>query len=189
MSATSAPFGFRPIYHPSGQVRPETLPGGFASGFATATYENQPVKLLTTGLLSPITADTDEFVGSFAGVTYTVTNGRPALANFWPAATVATDITVYYTSDPWIEYEVQTDATMAQANAVGGGTKFSNITNGSTTTGLSQCTASGTIITSGNAQLRITGLSPYPDNAWGDAFVILQVMIGLSQFAGNKAVI
>lgn len=192
MSATSQPFGLRSIYHPSGIVRPEELEGGLASGYANNIFENQPVKLLDTGLISEVTADTDEFVGCFSGVTYTPTGGRPTLSNFWPAAaTLQTGqpITVYYTSDPWIEYEIQTDGTVAFSGSVGSGTKFTNLTAGSTLTGLSQCTATSTLVESGNAQLRITGLSKYPDNAWGDAYVILQVMIGMSQFAGNKAVL
>lgn len=192
MSATSAPFGLRAINHPSGTVRPDALTNGLASGYANAIYENQPVKLLDTGLLSEVSADTDEFIGTFGGVTYTPNGGRPAVANFWPAATVTqsgSDITVYYTDDPWIEYEVQTDGTVAQTGSVGSGTKFTNLTAGSSLTGLSQCTATSTLVESGNAQLRIIGLSLYPDNAWGDAYVILTCLIGLSQFAGNKAVL
>lgn len=192
MSATTQPFGFRAIDHPSGTVRPDSLINGLASGYANAIYSNQPVKLLDTGLLAEVSATSDEFVGTFAGVTYTPTGTRPTLANFWPAAAVAqanTDITVYYTDDPWITYEIQTDGTVAQAGSVGSGTNFTNLTSGSTLTGLSQCTATATIIETGTAQMRITNLSLYPDNAWGDAFVILTVMIGLSQFAGNKAVL
>jgi len=192
MSATSAPFGLRAIYHPSGTVRPEAGENFLASGYANNIFSGQPVKLLDTGLISEVTADTDEFVGTFAGVTYTPTGGRPTLSDFWPAAATTqtgAPITVYYTSDPWIEYEIQTDGTVAQSGSVGSGTKFTNLTAGSTLTGLSQCTATATLVESGTAQLRITNISPYPDNAWGDAYVILQVMIGLSQFAGNKAVL
>lgn len=188
MPATSAPFGLRPVYHPSGIIRPTSLAGGIASGYANNIFAGQPVKLTATGLVNEIANNTDEFVGVFLGVNYTPTGGRPVLANFWPGGTAATDITVFYTDDPWIEYEVQTDGTVAFANTVGGGTSFTNITAGSTTTGLSAATATATI-TTGNAQLRVIGLSGYVNNAWGDAFVILRCLIGLHQYAGNKATI
>lgn len=192
MSATNQPSGFKPINHPSGTVRPDAMIGGLASGYSNAIYQNQPVKFLDTGLIAEVSATSDEYVGTFAGVTYTPTGTRPTLSNFWPAAAVTqanTDITVYYTQDPWIEYEIQTDGTVAQAGSAYSGANFSNLTAGSTLTGLSQCTASATLIETGNAQMRIVNLSLYPDNAWGDAFVILTVMIGLSQVAGNKAVL
>lgn len=192
MSASNAPFGFRAINHPSGTVRPEEYTNALASGYANAILENQPVKMLDTGLISEVSATSDEYLGTFAGVTYTPVNGRPTLSNFWPAAATTqsgTDLLVYYTSDPWITYEIHTDGTVAQAGSVGSGTNFTNLTAGSTTTGLSQCTATATLIETGTAQMRIVNLSPYADNAWGDAFVILTVMIGLSQYAGNKAVL
>jgi len=31
-------------------------------------------------------------------------------------------------------------------------------------------------------QLRVINLAPYPDNAWGDAYPIVQVQIALSQY-------
>jgi hypothetical protein len=32
--------------------------------------------------------------------------------------------------------------------------------------------------------MRIIDIAPYPDNAWGDAFVIVRATIAESQFAG-----
>lgn len=188
MSATSAPFGMRPVYHPSGVIRPTALTGGLASGYANNIYMNQPVQLTAAGLIKEIANNTDEYVGVFCGVDYTPLGGRPVKGGFWPGGTVLqpnTEVIVYYTDDPWIEYEVQTDGTVAFANSVGGGAGFTNITAGSTLTGLSQCTLSATI-TTGAQQFRVTGLTAYPTNAWGDAFVILRGLIALHQFAGNK---
>lgn len=188
MSIASAPFGLRPIYHPSGVIRPTSLPGGLSSGYANNIFAGQPVQLTAAGLIKEIANNTDEFVGCFLGVNYTPTGGRPVIANFWPGGTAATDITVFYTDDPWIEYEVQTDGSTAFANTVGGGTGFTNITAGSTLTGLSAATAAAAV-TTGSQQLRVLGLSGYPTNAWGDNFVILRVLIALHQYAGNKATI
>ena len=63
---------------------------------------------------------------------------------------------------------------------------LSNTTDGSTTTGLSQCTLSTTLAGSGNsAQMRIVNLAPYADNAWGDNYVIVRATIAKFQFAGT----
>jgi len=191
MSATNAPFGMRPVFHPSGIIRQRQLVAGIPSGYANTIYNGMPVKLVTAGQLQEVSATSDEFVGVMCGVTYTPSGSRPAIANFWPGGTALqanTTATVYFTDDPLIEYEIQSDGSVAQT-AVAGGTNFSNLTNGSTLTGISQCTASATIAGSGNAQLRILDLSPYVDNNWGDAFVILRVLIALHQYTGNKAVI
>jgi hypothetical protein len=188
LSTTSAPFGLRPVYHPSGLVRPRALVGGLASGYANNIFAYQPVKLLATGLISEVTANTDEFVGCFAGVDYTPTGGRPVKDNKWIGGTAASDITVYFYEDPLIEYEIQADGTVAFANTIGGGAGFTNLTAGNTTTGLAATTLSATI-TTGNQQFRVTDLAPYTNNAWGDAFVILRGFIGLHQYTGNKATI
>lgn len=188
MSANSAPFGMRPTYHPSGVVRPRALKNGIPSAYANNIFSNQPVKLVTAGQIQEVSSTADEFVGVMAGVTYTPAGNRPVVGNFWPGGTVATNIEVFFTDDPLIEYEIQTDGTVAQTS-VGGGTNFTNLTAGSTMTGLSQCTASATIAGSGTAQLRVLDLPAYPDNNWGDAFVIIRVLIALHQYLGNKAVI
>mgnify|MGYP003335458810 CR=1 FL=1 len=53
----------------------------------------------------------------------------------------------------------------------------------STTTGLSQCTLSTTLVGAGNsAQMLIRDLAPYPDNAWGDSYTVVRVTINESQF-------
>jgi hypothetical protein len=68
--------------------------------------------------------------------------------------------------------------------AIGGEADLSNTTAGSTTTGLSQCTLSNSVAGSGTAQMRIIDIAPYPDNAWGDSFVIVRATIAEYQFAG-----
>jgi len=72
---------------------------------------------------------------------------------------------------------------MAQTS-VGNEYNFTNLTAGSTTTGLSQCTlGSATAVGSGsNGQMRVVDLAPYVDNAWGDAYTIVRVQISKPQF-------
>ena len=43
MSATSAPFGMRPSFHPSGLDRAVALADGITSGYASNILKGQPV--------------------------------------------------------------------------------------------------------------------------------------------------
>jgi hypothetical protein len=183
MSATSAPFGLRPAFHPSGLDRAQALAGGIASGYSTAILKGQPVKLDTSGTIV-VAAAGDSFQGAFDGVQWTDTTGRARVSNYWPASTayVAGTCVAYYYSDPNIVYEIQAAGSLAQT-AVGDQADLSNTTAGSTTTGLSACTLSTTLAGNGNtAQMRIVDLAPYPDNAWGDAYTIVRVTINKSQY-------
>jgi hypothetical protein len=181
MSSTSAPFGLRPSRMSSGYGTrgEEALPGGIPTGYNTAIYMNQPIKFNSSGEIVPAAAG-DSFVGVFVGVEYTDANGRRQISNQWVANTTATDVVVYFTSDPDMEYEIQAAGSLAQA-AIGDQADFSNATaNGS---GFSQATLSTTLAGAGNsAQLRIVGLALYPDNAWGDTYTIVRVRINEHQF-------
>ena len=75
---------------------------------------------------------------------------------------------------------------MVAQTAIGDNANFSNLTAGSTTTGLSQCTMSASLSgTSTYGQLRILDIAPYPGNAWGDAYPILRVSVANSQFVAT----
>ena len=107
------------------------------------------------------------------------------MSNYWPAneSFQVGSVVAYFYSDPNIVYEIQTDGSVAQST-IGGEADLSNTTAGSTTTGLSQATLSSTVAGSGTAQMRIIDIAPYPDNAWGDSFVIVRATIAEYQFAG-----
>lgn len=182
MSATNAPFGLRPAFHPSGLDRAQALTGGIVSGYGSNILKGQPVRYVTGGVIEPAAAG-QAFVGAFAGVEFTDTTGRRRVSNYWPANTSGTDIVAYFYADQNIVYEIQTDGTLAQTS-IGDEADLSNTTAGSTTTGLSQCTLSTTLAGAGNlAQMRILDIAPYPDNAWGDPFVIVRANISEYQFA------
>jgi len=190
MSATNAPFGMRPAFFPTGLERAQAIANGITSGYASNILKGQPVVYGTTansGTLGTVipAAATGAITGAFAGVEWTDTTGRRRVSNYWPASTTGTQIVAYFYNDLNIVYEIQTDATIAQTS-IGNEYNFSNITAGSTTTGLSACTL-GVSTAAGNgaqAQLRVVDLAPYPDNAWGDAYVIVRVQIANSQFYG-----
>lgn len=183
MSATSAPFGLRPAFHPSGLDRAQALAGGIASAYNTDILKGQPVKYDTNGNIV-VAAAGDAFVGAFAGVEWTDTTGRRRVSNYWPANTAyqTGSCVAYFYNDPNIVYEIQADGTLAQTS-IGDEADLSNTTAGSTTTGLSQATLSTSLAGANNtAQMRIVDIAPYPDNNWGDAYVIVRATIAEFQF-------
>jgi hypothetical protein len=197
MSTTSAPFGLRPAFHPSGLDRAQALANGIVSGYASSILKGQPVQYGTTansGTLGTIiaAAATGAIAGAFAGVQWTDTTGRARVSNYWPANTAYTAGTcvAYFYNDQNIVYEIQADGSMAQTT-IGNEFNFTNITAGSTVTGLSQATlGSATAVGNGvQGQLRVVDLAPYPGNDWGDAYTIVRVVVANSQFFGATTAI
>ena len=189
MSATSAPFGLRPAYFPTGLERAQALANGITSGYGTAILKGQAVQYSpNAGVILPVldtTTNSGLVSGAFAGVEFTDTTGRRRVSNYWPAGTTGTEIVAYFYNDQQIVYEIQTDATVAQTS-IGNEANLSNFTAGSTVTGLSRMTLSASLAGSGSAaQFRIVDLAPYPDNNWGDPFVIVRVQISKPQFVAT----
>lgn len=182
MSASSTPFGLRPDYSPSGVVRPTAYT--CLTGYASNIFQNQPVKIGTNGTLEAAAVG-NRFIGTFQGVEFTDTDGRRRVSNKWTASTAATDIVAYATLDPTIVYEIQADATLAVTD-IGSQYDFTTITAGNTTTGLSAMML-GVSTTAANASMRLIGLTPGPDNAFGDAFPIVQVQISEHQNVADVA--
>jgi len=188
MSATSAPFGLRPAYFPTGLERAQALANGITSGYGTSILKGMAVQYSpNAGVILPVldtTTNSGQVSGAFAGVEWTDTTGRRRVSNYWPASTayIAGSCIAYFYNDQQIVYEIQTDGTVAQTS-IGNEANLSNFTAGSTTTGLSAMTLSATLAGSGAAaQFRIVDLAPYADNNWGDPFVIVRVQISKPQF-------
>jgi hypothetical protein len=187
MTTVVAPFGLRPVNHPSGMIRPKRLQDGIASGYGSALYQGVPVMLNSSGNLVIATTNAD-IVGCFWGVEYTL-SGRRIIGGYWPASTVP-DTTgdpfyVYYFDDPLITYEIQGAGSYAQTS-IGDQADFATLTAGSTVTQVSGA-ALGTLAGAGvQAQFRITGLALYPNNAWGDTYTIVQGQIARHQYVSNK---
>jgi hypothetical protein len=196
MSATFAPNGLVPRYHPSGDVRTEATT--IASGYATTIYMYSPVALNANGTITLATAGAaNALLGTFMGCEYTDTVlGIRRVSPFWPASTTATDIVAYITRDPDILYEIQVNGSVAQAD-VGSGSNFTatgtssqgltvGVGNGNAATGISLACA--TVTTNATAgQLRIMGLTAGPDNAFGDSFTKVLVQIANHQFINPPA--
>lgn len=183
MSSTSAPFGLRPSYHPSGRVTPER--STIATGYATTIHQYSPVKIVAAGGIE-LAAPNDRFVGTFMGVEWTDSDGKRRVSNKWTASTAGTDIVAWITTDPAIVYEIQSDAALTQLMI---GEQFDfNTATGNDTTGLSTTTLDvGS--TAANAGLRLLGLWPGIDNAWGDTYVVGFVNISEHQYVADRAAI
>ena len=192
MSATSAPFGLRPAFHPSGLDRAQALAGGIPSAYNTDILKGQPVLYVAgSGVIEPVNATGDAVSGAFAGVEFTDTTGRRRVSNYWPANTAyqTGSCVAYFYNDPNIVYEIQTDATVAQTT-IGNEANLSNLAAGSTSTGLSQGTLSASMVGTGvQGQMRIVDLAPYADNAWGDPFVIVRATVAETQFVAPSVAI
>ena len=132
-------------------------------------------------LIKPIAAG-EAFIGVFQGVEFTDSDGRRRVSNKWIASTTGSDIIAYATSDPYIVYQIQSNAALNLTN-IGNQADTTVAGSGSTVVGLSQMMLdTSTLVTSGTAQLRIIGLTPYANNAWGDTYVVSQVEISEHRF-------
>ncbi len=185
MSSTSAAFGFRASFHPSGQIRPKAYV--IASAYAANIFSGDPVKLVDAGVIQLGTSDgtrsgtTDGvgLLGIFAGCEYTDSTGKPTVSNFWPTGITATNITAWVYDDPEtlfnVEYPNPTPATTVQT-AVGEDCDWTVASpGGSTFTGLSNTFL--TVIQATSGQFQITGFVSQPADSLTDAYVTAVVRI------------
>jgi hypothetical protein len=186
MSATLAPFGLRPAFHPSGLDRAQALANGIPSAYASNILKGQAVKYVAAaGVIEPVDATSDALSGAFAGVEWTDTTGRRRVSNYWPAQTAyqTGSCVAYFYNDPNIVYEIQADDTVAQT-ALGLDANLSNFAAGSNVTGLSQATLDASVLSTGaQGQVQILDIAPYPGNDWDDAYPIVRVQIAKRQIA------
>lgn len=192
MSAFAAPFGLKPLYHPSGIIRPKAA--DLASGYATNLFQYTPVALRVDNAGGAANAGIQIYpavggpiIGSFQGIEYQPADGSGRrYTNRWLANTVATQIVAYYTDDAVITYEIQSTATLAE-NAMGAQYNITaeagNLVTGFSTVALDAATANPFTV---NNLLRVVGLTAGPLNNWGDAFPIVQVQISNHQFIATR---
>lgn len=187
MSSTSAPFGFRPSYHNSGQMRPKAYT--IASGYAVNIFSGDPVKLVDAGTVQLGTSDGTRsgtvdgitLLGIFAGVEYLDASGKPTISPFWPASTTASQVTAWVYDDPETLFDVQyanpgIAGTDSVQSAVGEECDWTVASpGGSTSTGLSN--TSLTVIQSTSGQFQITGFAHNINDSLTDAYVTATVRI------------
>lgn len=208
MPSTAAPFGFLPVWHPSGQIRPTAYVSSNAtdlmipSGTNIAFYKGMPVLLsigsggaingatVATGrmVLNKLTATTDKIHGIFAGVEYVDANGKPWSSPNWPASQTllaGARQVVYIWDDPEIIYKAQMDGAPsagATYGLFGKQADGSSWATGSTLTGLSTASLSATLPATGaQGQFRIVKLHEATDNSSSDTYPIFEVKVQYSQ--------
>lgn len=174
-NTVNAPFGFQPVYHSSGYVRPQAMT--MTDNYGSNILQYQPVKI-AAGVVVPAAVG-DAFVGTFMGVEFTDSDGRRRVSNKWVGGNVGSNITAYITLDPQIVYQIQSNAAV-NVDDIGEQFDFGSITSGSLTTGLSTAVLD-VASSAANAQMRLIGITPGPDNAFGDTYVICQVEISEHQ--------
>jgi len=185
MSSTSAPFGFRPSYHNSGQMRPKAYV--IASAYAANIFSGDPVKLTDNGVIQLGSSDgtrtgtTDgvSLLGIFAGCQYLDATGKPTISPFWPSGTTGTEIVAWVYDDPETLFDVQynnpSPGTTVQT-AVGEECDWTVASpGGSTQTGLSNTYLTAIQATSG--QFQITGFAYSIFDSITDAYVQVTVRI------------
>ena len=194
MSSTSAPFGFRPSYHNSGQMRPKAYV--IASTYAANIFSGDPVKLTDNGVIQLGTSDgtrsgtTDgiTLLGIFAGCQYLDASGKPTISPFWPSGATGTEIVAWVYDDPETLYDVQytnPSAGTTVQTAVGEECDWTVASpGGSTQSGLS--TTQLTAIQSTSGQFQITGFAYNINDSLTDAYV--QVTVRLNEAAYKAAV-
>jgi len=185
MSSTSAPFGFRPSYHNSGQMRPKAYT--IASTYAATIFSGDPVKLTDNGVVQLGTSDGTRagtvdgisLLGIFAGCQYLDASGKPTISPFWPGGTTGTEIVAWVYDDPETLFDVQytnPSAGTTVQTAVGEECDWTVASpGGSTQTGLSNCQLTAIQATSG--QFQITGFAYNINDSLTDAFVQVTVRI------------
>jgi hypothetical protein len=193
MSATYAPFGLKPVYHPSGIIRSLNYTGAYST--SAVFYSGTPVSLdeaTTAGVSTLVVASNTptanmRLAGVFAGVEYTDASGRRTVSKwFGPALGTATDVVMWIFMDPEIVYEVQANGSIANTQ-VGQEFNFTAVTSGQIigNGGLGTSTAAldPTAVAVGTqAQMQITGLGREINNAWGDTATVVQVKLANDVF-------
>ena len=185
MSSTSAPFGFRPSYHNSGQMRPKAYT--IASTYAANIFSGDPVKLTDNGVIQLGTSDGTRsgtvdgisLLGIFAGCQYNDATGKPTISPFWPSGATGTEIVAWVYDDPETLFDVQytnPSAGTTVQTAVGEECDWTVASpGGSTQTGLSNCQLTAIQATSG--QFQITGFAYNINDSLTDAYVQVTVRI------------
>lgn len=173
MATTATPMGAEPTdtLSASGSFTGKVRHIKIASGYGTAIFYGDFVKLVNTGTVEKDTGTTSATpVGVFVGCAYTSpTTGELTFSQYFPASTAASDIVAYVVDDPNVLMRMQSDEAIAQT---GLGNNVAIVqTAGSTSIGRSKNAVDGSsIATTNTLPLRIIDFVDGPDSAVGDTY-------------------
>jgi hypothetical protein len=173
MATTATPTGAEPTdtLSASGSFTGKVRHIKVASGYGTAIFYGDFVKLVNTGTVEKDTGTTTLTpVGVFVGCAFTSpTTDELTFSQTFPASTAASDIVAYVVDDPNVLMRMQSDEAIAQT---GLGNNVAVVqTAGSTSIGRSKNAVDGSsIATTSTLPLRIIDFVDGPTSAVGDAF-------------------
>ena len=173
MATTATPMGAEPTdtLSASGSFTGKVRHIKVASGYGTAIFYGDFVKLVNTGTVEKDTGTTSATpVGVFVGCAFTSpSTGELTFSQTFPASTAASDIVAYVVDDPNVLMRMQSDEAIAQT---GLGNNVAVVqTAGSTSIGRSKNAVDGSsIATTNTLPLRIIDFVDGPTSAVGDAF-------------------
>jgi len=189
MSSSATPYGARPVgtLSASGSFTGKVRHYGIASGYGTAIFYGDFVKLVAAGTVEKDTGTTSLTpVGIFLGVSYTDPNtSQKTFSQYFPASTAADDISAYVLDDPNVLFEMQADGSAAVTN-IGNNVAVVQ-TAGSTSIGTSKnaIDISTAATTTATLPVRIVDISPKSDNASGDSFTDLVAKFNAGHIMDN----
>lgn len=172
---SNAPFGFRPLRHLSGGDPTRSVEYPIATGYATALFPGDPVKLLSDGSIA-LAAAGDRILGIFMGVQYKDSAGQ-TLWGHWPASTTATNILAKVVTDPDVTFEVMSGGTPAQTNT---GNLADHVTGTGNAYTMNSAAYLDSTMGTGAAGFRILGIVNKPGNS--GQYAVLEVQIHEHEF-------
>ena len=175
MATSATPNGAEPVntLSASGSYSGKVRHIKIASGYATAIFYGDFVKLVAAGTLEKAAVTTSVVagtVGIFVGCSYTDPSTSQLTFNQqFPASTAASDIMAYVVDDPKLVFKMQGDEAIAQT---GLGNNISAVsTAGSTAMGrCKNALDGGSIATTNTLPLRVLEFVEGPNSTVGDAF-------------------
>lgn len=181
MTAALAPMGLVPVNHPSGLERATQYQ--IAANYNTSIFKGDPVIMaIATGTITIGTAAA-ALLGVFQGVEYIDATGKPTYSNYWPASQTTQanqPINAWVITDVNTVYEIQAGGSMPQTAL---GKEYDIVMgSGNTQTGLSTSYLNTTAASTGaQKQFRVIDFGKTPDNAAGDSYTIVRVVLAQPQ--------
>ena len=175
MATSATPNGAEPVntLSASGSYSGKVRHIKIASGYGTAIFYGDFVKLVAAGTLEKAAVTTSVVagtVGIFVGCSYTdPSTSQMTFNQQFPASTAASDIMAYVVDDPKLVFKMQGDEAIAQT---GLGNNISAVsTAGSTSIGRSKnALDGGSIATTNTLPLRVLEFVEGPNSTVGDAY-------------------
>ena len=130
---------------------------------SAAIYQNDPVKMATTGYIT-VAAATEVLLGSLNGVFYTdASSSKPTWANHLAASNTATDIVGFVSDDPYERFEIQCSSTLP-ITSINGLMDLATYAAGSSPNYQSKVELNSTAVSTTTDQFKVLGVTKDDEN-------------------------